>query len=414
MMRILLLIPVLVCCLVFNAAAQELCGTDQLHAMRMKTDSAYRNYMTAYNARLRAAVQNPDNQSSPGRSVTYILPVVVHVIHTGQPIGTGSNISDAQIQGAINGINARWGNANGMGADLEVAFCLANTNPSGGFSTGINRVNGAAVPGYLSSGVNWFSTSTCGGADPEAIKDLSRWPVTDYYNIWIVPSICEGWGGYASYPYGGIYDGAVIVAQYFSASYAAAAHELGHAFNLKHTFEGDGGDLTCPDDFDCSTDGDEVCDTKPHRQSDCGTTSTCPGSGTWDNSRFNYMSYCPTSDRFTTGQRNRVYATLQVFPRSELLLNNICLGSGINDHADDASVSIYPNPVTSELSIDNSELKIKEIEMYTALGEKVCERTLASGTRLSTISVTDFPSGIYFITVTDNKGNKVTKKVVKM
>jgi hypothetical protein len=77
-------------------------------------------------------------------------------------------------------------------------------------------------------------------------------------------------------------------------------------------------------------------------------------------------------------------------------------------------IFISPNPATSELRIENSELKIKEIEIYNTVGEKVSSQPVSSNPKQVTISVADFLPGIYFITVTDQAGNKVTKKIVKM
>src|SRR5262249_227775 len=159
---------------------------------------------------------------------------------------------------------------------------------------------------------------SCGGADEFAIKDLSRWPVSDYYNIWVVKAICGGWAGWAYYPWGGAYDGASIAYNYMTSGSAVAAHEVGHGFFLYHPFEGDAGNAQCPADADCLTQGDRICDTQPHKQGDCGTTNSCTGSGTFDNSRYNYMSYCGTQDRFTADQKARVQATLMSPPRASL------------------------------------------------------------------------------------------------
>jgi len=267
-------------------------------------------------------------------------------------------------------------------------------------------------------GINNGASSTCGGAHPYDIKDLSRWPVLNYYNIWVVNTICGTAAAYASYPNGTDYDGTVIRYNYMLGTSNTPAHELGHGFFLYHTFTGDGGDLLCPDDVSCISQGDYVCDTQPHKQSGCGAVNLCAGNGVWENSRFNYMSYCGTRNRFSQGQKERVQATLQEWPRSELLLNNICVGSGMSENFSDASISIYPNPVTSELKIESrvlgTELKIKGIEIYSSLGEKIYENRLTSDIQHLTISVADFSLGVYFITVTDKAGNKMTRKVVKM
>lgn len=48
------------------------------------------------------------------------------------------------------------------------------------------------------------------------------------------------------------------------------------------------------------SDGHLIRDTPPHKQGDCGRTNPCTINGIWENSVYNYMSYCPgTEYRFT-------------------------------------------------------------------------------------------------------------------
>ncbi|MDV7401643.1 hypothetical protein RZS08_60045, partial [Arthrospira platensis SPKY1] len=76
------------------------------------------------------------------------VPVVVHVIHRGENVGVGSNISDAQILGAIDGLNGRWTGQIGDGVDMGFEFCLARRDPQDQPTSGIVRVDGRTVPGY--------------------------------------------------------------------------------------------------------------------------------------------------------------------------------------------------------------------------------------------------------------------------
>ncbi len=214
-----------------------------------------------------------DLGNSTRRQQQNVIPVVVHVFHLGEPEGNGSNISDNDIYGAIQGLNDRFSNAIGNGIDIELEFCLASRNPDGCPTDGINRIDASFIQEYVDYGIGDY----CNLAVPSAtLKDLSRWPVSDYYNIWVVHKIprddcSQVWGGYANYPYGGPHDGAVMRASGMSYNSLTLAHELGHGFNLQHTFNGDGGDQYCPDNTDCLQDGDRVCDTPPHMQSDCWT-----------------------------------------------------------------------------------------------------------------------------------------------
>jgi Secretion system C-terminal sorting domain len=87
---------------------------------------------------------------------------------------------------------------------------------------------------------------------------------------------------------------------------------------------------------------------------------------------------------------------------------------GMEEINESITINIFPNPAIDEFRIDNSELKIKEIELYNANGEKVFEQHLTQDNQYVAVNVVDFSPGIYFISVTDQAGNKVTKKVVKM
>jgi hypothetical protein len=299
------------------------CGTDDRHEHLMATDATYRKNFLFHTHQL-DSVLNTQSKDRGALPPQYTIPVVVHVIHLGEPVGTGSNISDAQILDAIDGLNERFANNNGQGADCEIEFCLATQAPDGCPTTGINRVNGSGVPAYAIEGIEY--NSPCGASEAD-IKALSRWSPLQYYNIWVVHDICGDWAGYASFPNGGELDGTVIGKEFMHGDSKTLAHELGHGLNIRHTFNGDGGGNNCPSNTNCSSNGDAICDTPPHRRGDCDVTNPCSNEGVWDNSRYNWMSYCDTPvdiGRFTPGQRARMHAALLVFPRNALLNSAAC------------------------------------------------------------------------------------------
>lgn len=319
--------------LVFQSSLlAQTCGTDELHQYMMNTDPEYRAQYERKNESIYRIISN----QSAGKiqaGVVYTIPVVVHVIHLGEAVGTGSNISVSQINEAIRGLNERYRNIIGNSLDIELEFCLASQDPNGNATTGIVRVDGRVVPNYT-VGIARPNNSSCLGADDQAIKDLSKWPVTSYYNFWVVHDICGNVSGYAYYPWGGSYDGAVIDRNYMTYNAKTLAHEVGHAFNLPHTFNGDGGNVSCPLNDNCATQGDFICDTPPHKQNDCGTTNPCSVSGDWSNTRYNYMSYCSiTNDNglFTSDQKNRIRAELSEYPRGNLLNSIGCNAPGVYD-----------------------------------------------------------------------------------
>ena len=384
------------------------CAADFIHNNLMQTDSAYRNQIVTLESQVEAITQNHANNEL--RSTLYTIPVVVHVIHLGEPIGTGSNITDIQIQQAIAGLNDRFRNINGLGVDVELEFCLASKDPNGNSTNGINRVDGSSVPNYSANGIT-PTGNPCSGAVATVIKDLSRWPVSDYYNIWVVSEICNGgFVGYASYPVGGLYDGLVIVSTSMTSTSGTLPHEVGHGFFLYHTFNGDGGNVSCPVDTNCLIDGDRVCDTPPHKQSDCGTTNPCTSSGVWDNSRYNYMAYCPLVNRFTQGQKDRIRATAIVAPRASLLTSVGCGPLGINESSSSNMFSVFPNPTQSIINV-RADIKLlgSAYVIYDNTGKLVLTGKITSENTV--IELDNLSDGIYLFSVGENL--KQTFKVIK-
>ncbi|HUH74863.1 MAG TPA: T9SS type A sorting domain-containing protein [Chitinophagales bacterium] len=315
----------------FTSHAQTPCGTDVIHNFELQTNLEYRQKYIEQNEEIRSFIQNKENARIVDDQTVYTIPVVVHVIHLGEAEGSGSNISDFQITEAIRGLNERFRNIIGNGNDIQLEFCLAVRDPDGNLTTGINRVDGGAVENYQQYGIGGSCESI--SASFYEIKSLSYWPVLDYYNIWVVHKICGGWAGYAYYPNGLYYDGTIIRSNYMKYGEPTLAHEVGHGFNLPHTFNGDGGNASCPLNSDCTTQGDFICDTPPHKQKDCGSSNPCSSDGYWDNTRYNYMSYCGVSTanaRFTIGQKERMRATLNFYPRANLLKSLGCVPSAEN------------------------------------------------------------------------------------
>jgi hypothetical protein len=382
------------------------CGTDYIHINRMQTDSAYRTQILNLESNVEANNQNHANNNL--KSTLYTIPVVVHVMHLGESTGTGTNISEIQIQQAIAGLNDRFRNVNALGVDVELEFCLASIDPNGNSTNGINRVDGSGVVNYSANGIT-PSGNPCSGAIETAIKDLSRWPVSDYYNIWVVSEICNGsFVGYASYPVGGLYDGLVIVSTSMTSNSGTLPHEVGHGFFLYHTFNGDGGNVSCPVDTNCLIDGDRVCDTPPHKQSDCGTTNPCTLAGVWDNSRYNYMAYCPLVNRFTQGQKVRIRATAIVAPRASLLTSVGCGPLGIDESSN--MFSVFPNPAQSVINIkSNINLIGSFYVIYNNIGQTIIKGEITSDDTI--IELGNLSVGIYLLSVGENL--KQTFKVIK-
>lgn len=315
---------------VLDAVGQEradsgaTCGFGQLLQLRRRQDPQFDQRFRQAEKILQQQI-NRSKGARMGQETVYTLPIVVHVIHNGEAVGTTNNPSDASIQAMIAQLNMSW-RKNGLqygGADIGIQFQLAVRSPQCSATTGINRVNGSGVANYTTGGIA-IDTYT-GSADESAIKNLSRWPNTDYINIWVVNKIDgnSNIAGFAWFPQynSALTDGVVVVASTVTGTNKTLVHEMGHVFNLFHTFHDGGDETTCPSSTSCATTGDNVCDTEPMLNVPCSTTlNTCTGAvfQTADASlnytvKNNYMSYTNCQWMFTQGQKDRIRAALFAF-----------------------------------------------------------------------------------------------------
>ena len=295
------------------------CPSDAMNDTLLNNDPVFnRSFMY-----MEHVLQHRQSQDVSERSDDlYVLPVVVHVIHTGDPYGTGVNITDEQIFSAIEALNEDFRkipgtNGDGAGADINIEFCLASRDPNGNSTNGIVRVNGSSVPSYATMGIE---ASGGNGAIEESVKALSTWPRQSYMNIWVVNEIENNDGGsgiqgYAYFPFNSPVDGIVVLFNAFGTvgnlkSYTnmnrVITHEVGHYLGLYHTFNGTS---SCSSESNCSTQGDRVCDTPVTIMSSSCSTPACSGTQQVEN----YMDYTPETcqDMFTEGQKLRMRTTLE-------------------------------------------------------------------------------------------------------
>ncbi len=294
------------------------------------------------------ARQRTEANARAGQPV-YRIPVVVHIVHRGEPVGVRTNLPDAQVHAQIAVLNQdfrRAANSRGYStdprsADPGIEFILARRDPAGNPTDGIRRIAAAALG---------ITDTILTEAQVEAgIKPNSIWDATRYLNIWVLPlkdaasgavilgyaqpPILSGLGGFACREPGrsaANTDGIVVNYKAFGTQDAApwplianaeygrtATHEVGHWLGLRHIWG---------DDF-CGTDYTE--DTPVHHQPNQGCpTHPRPNScGTPDELFENYMDY--TADAcmqlFTQEQALRMRAVLTTAPRRRDLLTSPAL-----------------------------------------------------------------------------------------
>ncbi len=310
-----------------NIFSQEQCGTDEL---------IIRNpfLMERYNSRVACA---PEVDLDTAQVLT--IPVVFHILHLGEAVGEGTNISDEQVLSCIENLNHRFrGDVEALSEltdeydeyelslvkDGKIEFCMAARGPDNTPTDGINRYDCSDLTYngefYAEDGISQ-GTGFDSGVSDSHIKNLFHWPVDKYFNCYVVSEINgnDGGNGIQGYSYlgssglginGYIYGpvclynvtGTTGTLKFGRELNSTWTHEIGHALDLFHTFSNQGSD-PCSETNGC-TQGDQVPDTPPTNANNTGcVTGDCP-----DAMLENYMDYTPEwcKTAFTQGQIERM------------------------------------------------------------------------------------------------------------
>ncbi|CAM2858483.1 T9SS type A sorting domain-containing protein [Flavobacterium frigoris] len=302
------------------------------------------------------------NISKPGGVIT--IPVVVHVIHSGQPIGVAPNITDAQVQSQIKVLNQDFrkmlgtpGGTNPAAADIEIEFVLALQASDGNPTNGIDRIDLCEDA--------WSTTDIDLKVKPNTI-----WDPTLYMNMWSVDISGNSILGYAQFPDASGLDGLGssggdantdgVVSRYdvfgsledndgtflLTAPYnkgRTMTHEVGHWLGLRHIW-GDGNGDEEANTPDClATD---YCADTPQagwEHYTCGVFDTCPSSPGIDMPE-NYMDYTEDAcmNIFTQNQKERMVTIINNAARRKTLISST-KNLPIELVANDAEVTLEPS-----------------------------------------------------------------------
>lgn len=342
------------------------------------------------------------------------IPVAVHYPSAGSANATLKTCLRNFAQNQVNILNADynatnsdislWTNASAFYpgvnlGDLDVEFVIATQNHPAG--TGL--VNGdMAVT---------FGTDFLSNADSDA-----TW--NGYMNF-VVRNISGGILGYS--PLGGgpgsgeavVMDNNAFASGAGCTGYVPGApynlgrtvtHELGHFFNLDHTFANDNG---------CGADDDGIADTPKvgNASYSCPADGSVPGCVSGENAlTMNYMDYVDDACMymFTAGQKNVALAYINtILPdfKSNVLNNESFLNPNF---------TVYPNPNKGTFNIEFKQIVTDfNVQIFDVTGKSIYDYDFNGNSDLvKEIKINEVASkGIYFMTIkTENEF--ITKKIV--
>jgi hypothetical protein len=394
-------------------AQHRTCGTSA-YMDRMMTNPEFRQQFLAEQQRFEAELERMNQQGTMNRNVQAVrIPVAVHFPSvSASASATLKNCLRNLAQNQINILNADYNATNADIAtwnDNDAPFFPGVTVGNLGVSFELATQNHPAGTGIANGTVAvTFGTDFLSGAD----SDIT-W--ANYINI--VVRYADGNLGYsplAGVPNSGhtvVIDTAAFGSGSGCTGYVPGApynlgrtltHELGHFFNLNHTFDGCG--------TNCNTTGDRVCDTPPLS----APTFSCPSAGdTFGCSgvtalTMNYMDY--TDDAcmymFTLGQENRMRT------RYNTIASQLTTTALANESFLESKFSLYPNPSKGSFTVAFKEAMGYSIQVFDVTGKVVLEDNFDEASSvLQTINIGNTEKGVYFVNIRTNNGI-VTKKVV--
>ena len=411
-------IVLLIACLgSLSMLAQRTCATDEKTQELINTVPGYAAHHQEMKNYLRNTSQENLFNKPNAPQVVVTIPVVFHVLYK----NATQNISDAQITSQLAVLNADYRKLNTefnavvpaafrpLGADMEIAFCLATRTPTGAATTGITR---KSVASSFSFDNNYYAAS----GEP-------AWDPTKYLNVWIGKFTDNTLLGFAYLPdtAGSNFDGLCISYTAFGTTGTATApfnkgrtatHEIGHYFGLDHPWGTDGSACNSAANSDGVADTPATnnpyygCPTFPDNTNACTTTTN--GSLFMD-----YMDYVDDACMalFTVGQKAIMQNTL-AGPRLSLITsNNGCNPLALEDFEAINAIAVYPNPVSNYFQITSPLVAIDEVELFNSMGQLVSTQKL-TGTNAQ-VDVSELAVGNYYLRIYNQGAFVKSAKIVK-
>lgn len=396
-------------CMSLNASSQNLLKPAKQKIIRCYTVERMEEYRRSnpaaetdaqFEAWLSKEIKSRKQSGHLRPLASYTIPVIFHIVHNGEAVGTSPNLDAGFIGEQILQLNKDFSNVSNspyaVAATTDIRFVLAQTNPSSTVlpEPGIDRIN---------RNTNSWTDYSAAGWDPAyidaTVKPASTWDATRYLNVWIIPNLVNGTDdilGYSTFPassgLSGLNNletintaGIVVLTGSVGSTFfpnncngygqgKTLAHEAGHFFGLRHIW----GDANCGNDF---------CDDTPvHTASNSGVP-THPKSnscGTADEMFENFMDYSDdiVLNTFTAKQVERMQTVMLNSPR-RLSLSTSTVGQ-VNVTASNRISFINCSEAlrVSESGVNSNYPRFKDISLTLSVEDK------ATGSATVTVEAT--------------------------
>ncbi len=450
--------------------AQRNCGFESTRTALIAKDPAWARKLDAQRASLQGIADNYKLQAAmPGAKKTTAasaIPVIFHFMVTNAQLAQIGGVAGVaqRVDSQIAVLNRDFNRENPdsvliptgwkhLYASVGIRFGLAHTDPSGYGTPGYDILILPDLPGGFSGTSTNYSNAKHAGTG-----GVDAWDVTKYMNIWCTnftdyPGLLglttyksiTGGGGFPAdeegmcMNYAAIGKRALPTDYYIPTGYGGdhydmgrtLTHELGHFFEIWHTWGDDGG--LCP--WNGGKD-DGLADTPPEGDAKFyNLPDTIPGGTYYDQCRYDgvdtqlilygiashdYMNY--TDDismfMFTRDQAAVMYAMVSDTGESFSLtqnpdLLNWSVKTAVAGVKAGYSLCMFPNPTTGRLFItfDKTADELQQISVTDVLGNEL-QKTISTGQQNEySIDLAGMSKGIYIVRCNFASGS-ITRKIL--
>jgi hypothetical protein len=364
---------------------------------------------------------------------TYTIPVLFHIIQTDNPNDDVNKITKTQIDEQLKVINEDYNRLNAdtvrtpemfknMVGKISINFVLAKTD-----NNGVVLKEEGIIRHTKFGKTEWQLSDFERDVKPQTIRNPYK-----YLNIWVVNELKDGGNrllGFAQFPdfsplngldpiYGTVFtDGVIITSrtlvslgqinpiEYRYGYGRTLTHELGHFLGILHTFSDIRGLCTdndfCEDTPRLSYPTEERFSCQSLDKNKCETIAMPE----------NFMDY--TNDAcmnlFTKCQVERMKLVLEKCPRRKELTTSTV--TSVRDENLAEKISIFPNPTNAFFTIKTENLQIKNLKIFSVLGQQVYENNSMQAN--SSMDISHLSKAIYVLQIETERGMVVKKLVLE-
>jgi hypothetical protein len=434
--------------------AQRNCGTGiRNRKLAVENPALFQQMRERQQQRTEEALAFMNNAAYKPAGAQSPIPVVFHFILTPtqyNDIGRDTGIR-RRVYSQLKSLNADFNRKNADSSQIPAAFKSLYTNVNIQFSlakgTNANTISDGIEVKVVSTlpAPVYDVNNECYTAKEATAVGLPSWDVNKYLNIWVVNITAGGTGvvvGVTTPPTsvgttsgthtitaaekGVVLNYGAIGVREFPTQYFVSGidrgrtltHELGHYFELWHTWGDDGG--ACPgtggwDDF--------IADTPPEGDAHYCSSGVCPTFPKTDNCSpsspgvmfMNFMDY--VDDRamqmFTVEQGQMMRRMIMLDSESYSLTQHpeLLLQAGISPAISESAFRVFPNPASDmvHIALTGGE-KLLSIDILNMMGQSI-SHTVAGDKNDYTVPLGDAAPGIYFVQCHFAEGT-LTKKIV--